>query len=1029
MPSRRNRSGIADVASQLATVGTHWQLGMLEWPPTAHLLGDRDACLDAGDVDSCDGGAAVPRRRKSASAALRLARLSLLLDRLDVPDSGLGKQAPPVWVVCSGEAERGSVATDEAACGVRGVTSWLRSEGRTPAVRVLEWPPPQPASLRPATAAGGALSGERRRAPPSVWDSIAVKRGSVDCVRDHDGVTPASEACGSVASRSRSIVVGNVEPELAGINGVRVPSGSFESEHGGLLCQPKRRRVATPARAFAGVNRGFHPVRTVESEEKTANEEKRDRPVASAVARKSPSSWSAFCPSKGSQVADVQTSVAWPHGDPKSGWHAGCEEATSTLANETAGNQRRVTRKRCCPSCVIFLQPPRSAADLAGVMRHCAPVIGVYMLFTIADRDAAAPWLVPLWRRLGQLLPGQQRFELDRNIVPEVYSDVFVVVMETVLDEAAGETCAVERASEAGDEANATTGGRCSAHRDPTPSSAKPNKFQRLASLRLPAVTTLEELREELQDAGVVGASVGRICTASGRAFEENTSLGDLLPFRKTCSKRTCRQCMGRSCATCIRGPTANSDGNPLVLVLTRAAAGIRTRDVVYLKAHTCRHIDVDQEGSVRAQWSDWGDWQAFVIDTYFSVESLTGGCSSDVASPVDTAASDGSFDFGDVIEFGDAICLRHVSSGAYLSVADGAEGEVVTAEASRGGHAFIVERHGVCRGTQSDGTQVRAGDSIVLRSCRSGRLVDVSPGGHVRSRWDHVGDWQRLVIEKPHAGLPPRPWHMKLSGSNGWQVVPPGEGHEDRWTLHVLPSLAATPAHELTVIFFHALNSHHALDGRDDLDWLRLPDGCFVRLVCPVAPKRRVSSGWGFYADVNGEAHAYHDLIDLLSVWIDVVDAVSLLAARRQLRELVEVEGARLNGRHDRIVLAGHSHGACFALDGLLSSPRRLGGAIIGAGHVLTAPHVPPAADPLASSSTEAPPNAATPIFMINGIEDDVYPPAMVRRDVARLRAAGYSAVTRRTVAGSGHHIDEDVHAPWWNDVLSRVAAAAFRR
>merc|ERR1712046_357033 len=67
---------------------------------------------------------------------------------------------------------------------------------------------------------------------------------------------------------------------------------------------------------------------------------------------------------------------------------------------------------------------------------------------------------------------------------------------------------------------------------------------------------------------------------------------------------------------------------------------------------------------------------------------------------------------------------------------------------------------------------------------------------------------------------------------------------------------------------------------------------------------------------------------------------------------------------------------------------------------------------------------NADTPIFMLNGHDDDVYPSEMVRRGVARLRSAGYTAVQRKVARGSDHDLDEEVYNGWWASSIRKVAA-----
>mmetsp|Transcript_45301 Transcript_45301/g.80434 ORF Transcript_45301/g.80434 Transcript_45301/m.80434 type:complete len:911 (+) Transcript_45301:81-2813(+) len=495
------------------------------------------------------------------------------------------------------------------------------------------------------------------------------------------------------------------------------------------------------------------------------------------------------------------------------------------------------------------------------------------------------------------------------------------------------------------------------------------------ASMRLPSCTRINELRECLIENGVAGAEWCPIETKEGKQLQE-------------------RMCLARGLIRVYGASKRLGNGNTLELKLQRRTPKtIESGDIVFLRGSYGRYIDVE-DGEVQARWLDTGAWQELVIKK----------------------SGDG------LIHNGDMICLK-THLGSYMC----ADGHVVAATFGRRTrkHQFMIMKARTTEnmiGKKSPENVIKSDDEIHLMTLEETYMQ--CTGAAVVQLVKRKPVFHHLVITKPKwEGMEPDHWQIDYGEEYGWQVKERGpHANAEIWPLHVLPPANADRKPDLTIIFFSALNSAHAFD--DCPTWLDLGVGIQVRLVCPLHPRRRLTSGWGYYSSADGKAHAWHDISEQLCVWLDLVDAPSLRAARRELHKLIAEETALLEGRSHRIVLAGHSHGACFALDGLLSSEKELGGAVCAVAHVLTAPHVPPSADPLSGAAPGGGslPNLKTPIFMLNGQKDDVYPAPMVRQDVRRLKATGYKAVNHHQVSTAGHEIGKVVYKKWWLAALKKI-------
>jgi predicted esterase len=191
---------------------------------------------------------------------------------------------------------------------------------------------------------------------------------------------------------------------------------------------------------------------------------------------------------------------------------------------------------------------------------------------------------------------------------------------------------------------------------------------------------------------------------------------------------------------------------------------------------------------------------------------------------------------------------------------------------------------------------------------------------------------------------------------------------------------------HDVTLICCHNMYCHTPWG--DAEQHFAIP-GAIVRVLLVLAP--------------NGSWHDYPDWASLAGgvAWCDLLDMASLDRADDLLERLVSHETKLLGGRSERLVLFGLSQGGCQALLRFLRSPTPLGAFVGAVCHVPTAPHTPLSQDPLRAPLGC---NARRPIRLLAGRSDSTLAPGLVRRDVERLRAAGFSDVDACFVDGLGH-------------------------
>jgi len=184
----------------------------------------------------------------------------------------------------------------------------------------------------------------------------------------------------------------------------------------------------------------------------------------------------------------------------------------------------------------------------------------------------------------------------------------------------------------------------------------------------------------------------------------------------------------GRSAASCtkplgvalLQTHHASSKVEQAAAKVGRAA--IQSGDSVLLRvARTGHRVTAQQDGTVHAQWSHAGTWQRFVIER---------------------EAGSGDVESGDVV-------FLTAWTGMLISVGDYESGELMrTAVHAKWGHKgswqkLTIEKQGGV-GAISDG------DEIYLQAWTGARLDSDAPdsAGVVQARWNHQGDWQKLVIE-----------------------------------------------------------------------------------------------------------------------------------------------------------------------------------------------------------------------------------------------------------------------------------------
>ncbi len=187
-------------------------------------------------------------------------------------------------------------------------------------------------------------------------------------------------------------------------------------------------------------------------------------------------------------------------------------------------------------------------------------------------------------------------------------------------------------------------------------------------------------------------------------------------------------------------------------------------------------------------------------------------------------------------------------------------------------------------------------------------------------------------------------------------------------------------------VIWLHGLGA----DGYDFapiVPQLKLPESPAIRFVFPHAPEQRVTLNQGMFM------RAWYDILGLDRNSKQDVDG--LAAAQEILKDLIAEQIAQGIPAH-KIILVGFSQGGALALHVGLRYPEKLGG-IMGLSTYL------PVADHVAEEKHPA--NAATPIFLAHGDDDDILPLDFAESAKKHLAALHY-AVDWKVYKGMAHSV-----------------------
>ncbi|MDO9372679.1 MAG: alpha/beta hydrolase-fold protein [Gammaproteobacteria bacterium] len=191
-----------------------------------------------------------------------------------------------------------------------------------------------------------------------------------------------------------------------------------------------------------------------------------------------------------------------------------------------------------------------------------------------------------------------------------------------------------------------------------------------------------------------------------------------------------------------------------------------------------------------------------------------------------------------------------------------------------------------------------------------------------------------------------------------------------------LLPAVEINPSAPVTasVIFLHGLGA----DGHDLAPLAAEMNLGGVRFVFPHAPIRPVTINGGY------RMRAWYDIASL-----DIPqgeDEAGIRESEQQVCALIQRELDQ-GVAADRIVLAGFSQGGAIALHTGLRYPQRL------AGMLALSCYLPLAASVKAEAQRA---NAATPVMMAHGTEDDIVPFAAGEKAQRLLAGLGHTVVWR---------------------------------
>lgn len=181
------------------------------------------------------------------------------------------------------------------------------------------------------------------------------------------------------------------------------------------------------------------------------------------------------------------------------------------------------------------------------------------------------------------------------------------------------------------------------------------------------------------------------------------------------------------------------SDLDPLDRLLDVPASDpcIRLGDTIYLRAFNGCYIDVEDQ-RVRVRYGDRGRWQQFVL------------CPASCVNNLAAAAAGGHSGRSAALRDGDAVRLL-AHTGRFVGVSR----EDRMAACRWGSEAVAVSCIFFLRLEDPFSKEVRHRSAIFLESGETSTMLapnedDPNARDHVVAKWDHLGCWQRLVIEKP---------------------------------------------------------------------------------------------------------------------------------------------------------------------------------------------------------------------------------------------------------------------------------------
>jgi len=198
----------------------------------------------------------------------------------------------------------------------------------------------------------------------------------------------------------------------------------------------------------------------------------------------------------------------------------------------------------------------------------------------------------------------------------------------------------------------------------------------------------------------------------------------------------------------------ARDDPLERLLDVPAADPSIRLGDTIYLRSFNGSYLDVEGP-RVRARYGDRGKWQQFVL-----CPAERGTCGSkDAKAAVARAAEEGLCD-------GDVVCIL-AHTGRFIGLDDSlqVEARYTEVEAACSACKFVL------RTPLGVGSKVRHRSVIFLVNYHSSKVLapnESDPGARddIVAKWEDLGCWQRMVIEKPlcTAVTPHRPRRRSLA-------------------------------------------------------------------------------------------------------------------------------------------------------------------------------------------------------------------------------------------------------------------------